>query len=310
MLRDLIVSRQGPRLYGFSPPKAGNSPERNAEIAATQTKRINDLGADGVILYDVQDEPGRTGAPRPFPFLPALDPLEYARESLAAITIPKILYKSVAGVNEAAFARWLEKFDADKDLAVFVGSSTTRGEALGLGLNKACLLANAALPQIRFGGVAIAERHLDKGAEDERLLAKHDAGCRFFVSQTVYDVQATKSLISDYALRFAAAEKDAPPFIFSFAPCGSVRTMEFMQWLGIRFPRWMQNELRHSHDTLERSIDLCVEVAEELAAFARSQGVPAGMNVESVSIRKEEIEASEVLFRRLAKGAYARRTER
>jgi 5,10-methylenetetrahydrofolate reductase len=196
-----------------------------------------------------------------------------------------------------------------------VGASTARGETGGPGpmnpmnLRAAYKLANSIHPQICFGGVAIAERHLDKGAEDERLLSKHDAGCRFFVSQTVYDVQATKSLISDYALRFAAANREAPPLIFSFAPCGSLKTMEFMQWLGIRFPRWLENELRHSRDILERSVDLCVELATELSAFARAKGVPAGMNVESVSIRREEIEASCVLFRKLADGAFARKTD-
>ncbi len=64
MLRDLILSGQGPRLYGISPPKAGNTPERNREIAAAQVERINALHADGIVVYDIQDEPGRTGAPR------------------------------------------------------------------------------------------------------------------------------------------------------------------------------------------------------------------------------------------------------
>jgi hypothetical protein len=289
MLKDLILSRQSPRLYGFSPPKADSSSDRNREIAARQTERINALGADGVIVYDVQDEPGRTEAPRPFPFLPALDPLEYARDYLAEIKAPKILYKSVAGATETSFTQWLERFGTAEDLAVLVGASTSRGETSQLGLGAAQALTSTAYPDICFGGVAIAERHLEKGGEDERLLSKHDAGCRFFVSQTVYDVQATKSLISDYALRFAAAGREAPPFIFSFAPCGSIKTMEFMQWLGIRFPKWLENELRHSHDILERSINLCVGLAEELTAFAREKGVPVGMNVESVSIRREEI---------------------
>jgi hypothetical protein len=71
----------------------------------------------------------------------------------------------------------------------------------------------------------------------------------------------------------------------------------------------LENELRHSHDILERSITLCVELAEELTAFARDKGVAAGMNVESVSIRREEIEASCVLFRKLADGAFARKQD-
>jgi hypothetical protein len=307
MLKDLILSRQGPHLYGISPPKASNTPERNREIATGQVDRINALNADGVILYDIQDEPGRTSTPRPFPFLPALDPLDYTRQYLSAINAPKIVYKSVAGTSEKSFIRWLEHFAGD-DLAVFVGASTSQQNNVQVGLGAAYRLANAVRPEVCFGGVAIAERHLEKGTEHERLMAKTDAGCRFFISQTVYDVQATKSLISDYALRFAQADKTAPPLIFSFAPCGSVKTMEFMQWLGIRFPRWLENELRHSRDILERSIDLCTDLAEELASFARDKGVPAGMNVESISIRREEIEASCVLFRKLADGAFTRDT--
>ena len=86
--------------------------------------------------------------------------------------------------------------------------------------------------------------------------------------------------------------------------------MQFMQWLGIRFPKWLENELRFASDTLERSVALCEELAHELAAFARAKGVPAGMNVESVSIRREEIEASHLLFRKLADGAFSRRPTR
>lgn len=306
MFNELILSGHGPRLYGFSPPKAGGSPERNREIAAGQAERVNALGADGVIVYDVQDEPGRTGTPRPFPFLPALDPLEYAHAYLKDIKAPRILYKSVAGCPAPVFEQWLARLAASQDLAVFVGAPTRSTQAGSIGLKDACRLASRIRPAVSFGGVAIAERHLEKGDEHERLLAKHEAGCGFFVSQTVYDAQATKSLISDYALRFAAAERNPPPLIFSFAPCGSLKTMEFMQWLGIRFPKWLENELRHSSDILERSVDLCVELAEELTTFARAKGVIAGMNVESISIRKAEIEASRALFQRLAVGVYAR----
>lgn len=306
MIKDLILSRRTVRLYGISPPKAGNAPERNREIAAAQVERINALGADGIVLYDIQDEPGRTGTPRPFPFLPALAPMDYARDYLSALNAPKIVYKSVANTTAPAFARWLDDFAAGEDLAVFVGAATSRDVTDTLGLRDACRMARTMRPETCFGGVAIAERHLAKGTEHERLFDKTEAGCRFFISQTVYDVQATKSLVSDYALRFATADQAPPPLIFSFAPCGSLKTMEFMQWLGIRFPRWLENELRHSPDILERSITLCTELAEELAAFAREKGVPAGMNVESVSIRREEIDASCRLFRKLADGAFAR----
>jgi 5,10-methylenetetrahydrofolate reductase len=88
--------------------------------------------------------------------------------------------------------------------------------------------------------------------------------------------------------------------VLTFSPCGSVRTLEFMKWLGISFPRWLENELRHSADTLERSIDLCESVFSDVQDYAREKHLPIGINVESVSIRKSEIDASVELYRRLS----------
>ena len=150
------------------------------------------------------------------------------------------------------------------------------------------------------GGIAIAERHVAKEDEHHRMLAKQDHGCRFFITQSVYDAGSTKSLLSDYALSLQAAGRSPVPVVLTFSPCGSVRTLEFMKWLGIAFPRWLENELRHSADTLERSVDLCERVFTDVQDYAREKCLPIGINVESVSIRKSEIDASVELYRRLS----------
>lgn len=64
-------------------------------------------------------------------------------------------------------------------------------------------------------------------------------------------------------------------------------------------PRWIENDLRHADDTLDASYNQAVDTAVELIAFCRRVGVPFGLNVESVSIRKVEIEASVRLAARL-----------
>ncbi|MBW8890479.1 MAG: 5,10-methylenetetrahydrofolate reductase [Fibrobacteres bacterium] len=260
-------------------------------------ERIAGLAPDALILYDLQAEPGRAGGERPFPFLPTLEPMDYARDFLAGLDIPRIYYKCVANLDQGGFAAWLRGFPAARDACVLVGAPSSR-HAGGLPLAEAySLLASS---PIACGGVAIAERHARKGDEDERLLAKHASGCAFFVSQTVYDADGTKSLLSDCALRFTAAGIPMPPILLSFSPCGSLKTMEFMKWLGIAFPRWLENELRHSPDILAKSVDLAVRNFADIVAFAKEKGVPVGINVESVSIRKEEIDASCELFRRLS----------
>ncbi|MGY2873328.1 hypothetical protein ACVW00_000518 [Marmoricola sp. URHA0025 HA25] len=56
--------------------------------------------------------------------------------------------------------------------------------------------------------------------------------------------------------------------------------------------RWIQNELRYAVDTLEASFDQALATARELMTYCRRLDVPFGVNVESVSNRRSEIESS------------------
>lgn len=292
----------GIRLYGIAPPKLESTPERILEIAAQQVARLRALAPDGLVVYDIQDEPGRAGEARPFPFLPTVAPEAYAEGALAELGLPKIVYRCVSAAPREVFSRWLEAVQASpgRQLGVFVGAPRGGGATSpGVTLSEAYELARGA-PNLLLGGIAIAERHAKKADEHERMLAKQASGCRFFITQSVYDAASTKSLLSDYALSLAARGREPAPVVLTFSPCGSVRTLEFMKWLGISFPRWLENELRHSPATLERSIDLCESVFSDVLAYAREKRLPIGINVESVSIRKAEIDASVELYRRLS----------
>ncbi len=290
----------GIRLYGIAPPKLATDPERLGEIAAQHVARLRQLAPDGLVVYDIQDEPGRSGQARPFPFLPTVDPERYAYDALAELEIPKIVYRCVGAQPREAFSRWLDTVRAagGRRLSVLVGAPSAQSRGSGLPLAEAHALARAA-PSLMVGGIAIAERHVTKLDEHQRMLAKQDRGCRFFITQSVYDAASTKSLLSDYALELQARGRAPAPVVLTFSPCGSARTLELMKWLGISFPRWLENELRHSADTLERSIHLCERVFADVQDYAREKNLPIGINVESVSIRKSEIEASVELYRRL-----------
>jgi 5,10-methylenetetrahydrofolate reductase len=124
------------------------------------------------------------------------------------------------------------------------------------------------------------------------MLNKHEQGCRFFVTQAVYDVTSTLSLLSDYARAVATGPTQAAPIILTFSPCGSLKTLAFMKWLGISFPRWLENELRFASDPLATSIKLCERIFSEVWDYAKDKQLAVGINVESVSIRKAEIDAS------------------
>lgn len=230
-----------------------------------------------------------------------MDPEAYAHEALARLDQPKIVYRAVAAKSRGAFVSWLDSVRAagERRLAVFVGAASGRARGPGVPLSEAYALARS-VPNLVLGGIAIAERHSLKDDEHRRMLSKQDQGCRFFVTQSVYDASTTKSLLSDYALEVQVQNRSPAPIVLTFSPCGSVRTLELMKWLGISFPRWLENELRHSTDTLQRSIDLCERVFSDVQAFAREKRLPIGINVESISIRKAEIDASVELYRRLS----------
>ncbi|MEX2554389.1 MAG: 5,10-methylenetetrahydrofolate reductase [Actinomycetota bacterium] len=281
-------------LYGLVPPKLATPTDELRAIAAHQAERIERMDLDGVIVYDIGDESDRTPEPRPFPFLPVVLPDAYANEHLGRLRPAKIVYRRVNRDTPDSFVEWLTG-DGRPDISVLVGAPTRRAD-LSLPLSDAYALVKKHAPDLVLGGIAIAERHTHRFDEHERILAKTEMGCRFFVTQSVYDVTSTKSLISDYSL----ALRDAPvSIILTFAPCGSEKTLEFMKWLGIAFPRWLENELRHAPDPLATSMKLCEELFAEIWDYARAKGVPVGVNVESVSIRKAEIDASVELAKRL-----------
>jgi hypothetical protein len=294
------IAARGSELLFFAvtPPRLTVTPERAQEIADVTRKRLAPLGLDGLVLYDIDDESDRNPEQRPFPFLPTIDPATFRAEHLTDWGTPVVVYRAVGKYAEDDLRAWLEAQDADRALTVFVGASS-RHKQSATSLARAQELWAQTRPDLRLGGVAIPERHTRRGEEHLRLIAKQEAGCSFFVTQVVYDVNAAKNLVSDYRYECAARGLEPVPIVFTFSVCGSVRTMEFLGWLGVDVPRWIQNDLRHADDTLEASYEHSLGSARELIAYCRRMGVPFGVNVESVSNRLTEIEASVDLAQQL-----------
>ncbi len=285
-------------LFALTPPRLTTDPEQARRIAATTLERLRPVGIDGLVLYDIDDESDRNPEERPFPFLPTLDPADYLARHLVGLEVPAIVYRAVSKYPEERLRSWLSEQASNEALAVFVGASS-REKAVATSLMRAYELRNEVRPELLLGGVAIPERHARGREEHLRLLAKQAAGCSFFVTQIVYDVNAAKDMVSDYHYECVARNRKAAPIVFTFSVCGSVKTLEFVQWLGVDVPRWIENELRHAQDTLDASYEQAFATAVELIAFCRRVGIPFGLSVESVSIRQVEIDASVRLASRL-----------
>lgn len=287
-----IESGQGEfLLFALTPPTLATDPERAQEIADATIARLRPLDLDGVILYDIDDESERNPAERPFPFTPTIDPAVYLADHFGAWPTPVIVYRAVSKYAPADLRAWLSAQDPDQLMTVLVGAPSS-AKAGRTTLAEAQALRQEANPLMLLGGVAIPERHSRREDEHLRLLAKQDAGCRFFVSQVVYDINAAKNLVSDYHYECLARGTSPAPLVFTFSAVGSMKTLEFLRWLGVDVPRWIENDLAHAADPLEASYQQALKNAAELIDFCRGLDMPFGINVESVSSRRVEIEAS------------------
>jgi hypothetical protein len=294
---DLLQKTQdGVLLYGMTPPRLDTTTERADEIARVSLARLESVGADALILYDVDAESDRSPTPRPFPYLPMMDPALFHRRHLSGWPGPVIVYRAVGKYARNTLGDWLTGTDPSRVLTVLVGAAS-RDQQVKTRLADAYALYAGLDRRPGLGGVFIAERHAATGREHERMLGKQAAGCEFFVSQVCYDVDHTRDVLSDYAYACRDSGLTPKPTILTLAPCGSTRTLAFMSWLGIEVPRWLQTELARSQDPLAESYEQCLTNARILITFCRRLGLPFGINIESLTNRKIEIEASVDLAR-------------
>jgi hypothetical protein len=293
--REKVVARRpGILSYGLTPPRAAHDLAKLSGIAERQRSQLRSLPVDAVVLYDLQDESSRDPSPRPFAFLPTLDPFGYARDHLGDAGREFVIYRAVANHEEAAFASWLTAADSAPEPAAvtFVGSPAHAQHPRDrLNLRRAYQLYAERCTRLLLGGIGIAERHLQKGDEHLRMLDKQAQGCSFFVSQAVYDLNASGRLLADLASEAEARALHPAPVLLTVTPCGSEKALQFMKWLGVSFDPVIERRLLGAKDMLAESIAICEQLIVEIAARQRGP-IPLGINVESVSIRRVDIEAA------------------
>jgi hypothetical protein len=292
MFLDKIKSgASGILTYGITPPKSETPAERIAEIAGKTMARLIPLDIDALIVYDVQDESARTSVERPFPFLKALDPFEFASAYLQDVKVPKIIYRPAGKFSKDELSDWLEGLHQHNFYPVFVGVPAP-DYPVKTSLPEAYQLWSKHESTSVMGAVTIPERHEVLKDEDKRILDKVSCGVSYFISQCVFNIDYAKQVIADLSHSCKKDNKGFPTIIFTLTACGSLKTLEFMEWLGIHIPNNLKTELKQAENMLEKSVNVCLDIATELTAFCAERSIPFGFNIESVAIRKDEIEAS------------------
>lgn len=291
---------RGVYFIGTTPPKSDTSPEQVESIANKLLERVSDIDFDGLIVYDIQDENSRTNKPRPFPFKSTHDPRLYSSLLNKKSLRPVITYKSVIQSNAEAFNQWANEAWEDygiKDI-VLVGSPSKNNE-ISLPLDKAYKTLVDNKNNFFIGGVTIAERHASKGNEHERLIEKNQQGCNFFITQAIYNPQATIDMLTRYAMECKKKGLKPQRLILTFSPCGSEKTLQFIDWLGVSVPEATSLRILNANNSLYESIRICVNSLQQILDAILPYDLPLGLNIESLTNRKEEIDGSILLYKLL-----------
>jgi hypothetical protein len=279
-------------LYGITPPKASTPVEKLPSIAEKSLNTLRGLDIDALIVYDVQDESTRTTEERPFPFSSALDPFTYTTQYLQALDIPKIIYRPASMFTQQELADWLNGLKQHGLYPVFVGlpspdfvPKTTLADAYAI-------WRRDHQHHSVIGAVTIPERHAVLQDEDVRMMDKVSCGVTHFISQCIFNVEYTKQMLDALTKTCQEQNRELPTIIFTLTICGSLKTLDFMEWLGIHVPEDIKEQLKVSSNPAGLSVEIATAIAKDLIHYCQQQSIPFGFNIESVAVRKEEVEAS------------------
>lgn len=287
-------------LFGSTPPKEGTTIEQAKESCRKFAERSSVLATDGFIIYDIQDEAGRTEIERPFPFRKTMDASLYATFFPPLSGKQCVVYKCGANESPEDFQRWLDMATDEHGHRAYnlVGAATSKNGVPGLSLSDAASLIKSKRG-IAFGCVCIPERHTTKGNEDLNMIRKVDAGAEWFITQGIFNAFPVIKLIHEYGELCVAKGMVPKKVILTFAPCGRAKTMTFIKWLGMNVPEEVEKRILESPSPVKESMKFLQEVLKEILLKTAGSGVPIGVNVESLSIFKEEIDAAHELFQSL-----------
>mmetsp|Transcript_7458 Transcript_7458/g.18497 ORF Transcript_7458/g.18497 Transcript_7458/m.18497 type:complete len:388 (-) Transcript_7458:2282-3445(-) len=293
-------------LLGDVPPGEGTPPGKCQQIADKFLQRSRVLASDGFIVYDIQDEPGRSDMERPFPFRRVMDSSAHAALLARSSGRECLVYKCVADPD---FDGWLQRARDDHGHSAInvVGRPSSEGIYEGPTISEAMEKVNAT-ENMHFGCVCIAERHTLEAAEARgkayptehlNMLRKQKAGSEWFISQAVYDAEPTIRLLRDYAAICKQAGVTPKKVVLTFAPVSRAKTINFVKWLGVRVPKEAEELILNAERPVEKSVEFLCGILRNILSECLGVGVPLGISCESVSIFKSEIDGCHALFRQL-----------
>jgi len=311
-LKDQLEDSSVPTfLFGCTPPREGTDSNKAQTSCTKFAARSAVLATDGFIVYDIQDEKGRTEMERPFPFRKTLDPSWYGSLFPTQSGKQTVIYKCVVESSLDNFRAWFEEAcnQYKHNSFVLVGAPTSSRTYEGCTMKDAAAVISET-EGATFGCVTIAERHTKKNNEHKNMMRKQNYGAEYFITQGIFTSGPIIRLIKDYGELCKELDVPCKKMILTFAPCGREKTLTFIKWLGMHVPEEVQarifaaktadlKEGERDLGPVRESCKILTEVFQEVLTGIVGCGVPIGINVESLSIFREEIDAAHSLFQTL-----------
>lgn len=285
--------------FGTVPPLKGTEEEKVKEQSINFANKHRPLPVDGYIVYDIQEEKGRTNEPRPMPFREMMDPAQFAGHLVKDACKGVLVYKCFAEHTSEPFDQWAERAVNACGVHAYnlVGGASSSVEYSGPSLEDASKALKARGAGI--GGVTIAERHMKKGNEHQTLLKKGRNGFEWFITQAIYDPEPTIKMLKDYAHHCKEEGEQPRRIVLTFTPCGRQKTMRFIHWLGVQVPEETEQNIMNADAPAEKSVEHLCNCLQKIIDETKDLGIPLGVTVEHVSIFKEEIRASFDMLRKM-----------
>jgi hypothetical protein len=212
-----------------------------------------------------------------------------------------VVYKCVVDDSPEAYDQWLDRAIYEHGHRAFnlVGAASSKSQkTLGVSLAEAGRKATER-NDCKFGCVCIPERHSTKGNEHTNLMRKSELGAEWFITQGIFNPDALIKLMHDYSDLCKTKGVAPKKIILTFAPCGRPKTMTFIKWLGMQVPTEIEERIFAAANPVQESVAIHCEILARVLEATATTGIPLGINVESLSIFKEEIDAAHDLFQRL-----------
>uniref|UniRef100_A0A7S1VEP7 Methylenetetrahydrofolate reductase (NAD(P)H) n=1 Tax=Sexangularia sp. CB-2014 TaxID=1486929 RepID=A0A7S1VEP7_9EUKA len=327
-------------LFGVTPPPVTVTGEKYdkyvastvaAVLAASKGEEARRSSSDtrwplALVIYDVQDEPSRSGQERPFPYRPSVSPHTFCASLVDELPSGFPVILTVAAFDRSPSDEPLLSLLNGKPVPNTAGclvvgkcgASSPPDSISDTFPNLASLVSSFAPKFTKYvlGGIALPERNLSgrgEGREGKLMCHKTKAGITFFTTQVVYDADAAIILLRDYAAALAEegdSSVEPAKVYLTFAPFSRSSVLSFLRWLGVSVPASTaarvlstkaQPPLSQLASAAATSVDIVVEIYRRILDAVRRMelAVPVGFLVEAVSHYGAEVQAVPTMAARL-----------